>query len=243
VSDILVSEIGPHAIVPDWLITAPVGDRAVRLYAQLAVYAQGSWEAAMPARATLAKDLSCSVDTIDRAVKELEAAGAVTVKPRSKGKLNLANEYVLHVARGGRRGAATPGGNGAATRRGAARSKDLELERSSSSSEVLKSEEHAADAAPSEDLIGPAGLVGYFVDRAKEKSGKPPLRGATGRIGRDAKSLLEQGVSEETLKRALDVVVDKHLSPGAFPGVADGLNREAGAQAKVEEAVGGYTTA
>lgn len=80
-SDRARSDIGPFAIVPDWLLRSAVSDRALRLFALLARYADRDMEA-FPSRSTLAADLNTSRDSIDRAVKELIAIGAVRVEHR-----------------------------------------------------------------------------------------------------------------------------------------------------------------
>src|SRR6185437_14004222 len=109
------------AIVPEWLLDADVSDVAIRLYAVLLRYGQSSG-ARMPGRATLARRLrKKSVDTIDRAMRELVAIGAVTIEHRYDGPQRLTNRYRLHARRpdgvsddfdassaGGRTDAATP---------------------------------------------------------------------------------------------------------------------------------------
>jgi hypothetical protein len=64
------------ARVPESVLYADVSDRAVRLFAVIDRYA-GDDGIAFPSRATLASRLRCSRDAIDRAVKELERAGAI----------------------------------------------------------------------------------------------------------------------------------------------------------------------
>jgi hypothetical protein len=109
------------AIVPEWLLDADVSDAAIRLYAVLLRYGQSSG-ARMPGRATLARRLrKKSVDTIDRAMRELVDIGAVVVEHRYDGPQRLTNRYHLHARRpggvsndfdassgGGRVNAATP---------------------------------------------------------------------------------------------------------------------------------------
>jgi hypothetical protein len=109
------------AIVPEWLLDADVSDTAIRLYAVLLRYGQSSG-ARMPGRATLARRLrKKSVDTVDRAMRELVTIGAVTVEHRYDGPQRLTNRYHLHARRpetqrddfdacsgGGRTDAATP---------------------------------------------------------------------------------------------------------------------------------------
>ena len=112
--DGLVVEGQRFAIVPEWVIDADVGDCAFRLYAVLLRYGQTSG-ARMPSRATLARRLhKRSVDTVDRAMKELVTLGAVRVERRHDGKQNLTNLYHLRTTDPGRANAATP----AAARRG-----------------------------------------------------------------------------------------------------------------------------
>jgi hypothetical protein len=113
------------AIVPEWIIDAPISDCAFRLYAVLLRYGQTSGQR-MPGRALLARRLhKSSKDTVDRALKELVSIGAVVVERRRSGRQNLTNRYHLRStppgekapaartpagARGSRILAATPGG-------------------------------------------------------------------------------------------------------------------------------------
>jgi hypothetical protein len=96
------------AIVPEWVIDAEISDSAFRLYSVLLRYGQSSG-ARMPSRATLARRLKKrSVDSVDRAMRELVAVGAVVVERRRRGRQNLTNRYhVLTTAPGGRSHAAT----------------------------------------------------------------------------------------------------------------------------------------
>lgn len=109
------------AIVPEWLLDADVGDCAVRLYAVLLRYGNSSG-ARMPGRATLARRLrKRSTDTVDRAMRELVAVGAVRVEHRYAGRQRLTNRYHVQTSRPGATGATggVSGGGGrtdAATR-------------------------------------------------------------------------------------------------------------------------------
>lgn len=113
------------AIVPEWVIDAEISDCAYRLYSVLLRYGQTSGQR-MPSRATLAGRLhKSSKDTVDRALKELVAIGAVVVERRRRDGRNLTNRYLLmstpphprgEAAGGdGRIRAAPPGRNDAAT--------------------------------------------------------------------------------------------------------------------------------
>jgi hypothetical protein len=96
------------AMVPEWVIDADIGDAAFRLYAVLLRYGQSSGQR-MPSRATLARRLrKRSVDTVDRAMKELVALGAVVVERRRDGSQNLTNLYHVRTSGPDRNHAATP---------------------------------------------------------------------------------------------------------------------------------------
>lgn len=87
------------AMVPEWILDAAISDCAVRLYAVLLRYGQSSG-ARMPARSTLAGRLhKRSTDTVDRAMRELVAAGAVQVEPRFAGRERLTNLYRVRTTR------------------------------------------------------------------------------------------------------------------------------------------------
>ncbi len=89
------------AIVPEWLLDADVGDCAIRLYAVLLRYGNSSG-ARMPGRATLARRLrKRSTDTVDRAMRELVAVGAVRVEHRYAGRQRLTNRYHVQTSRPG----------------------------------------------------------------------------------------------------------------------------------------------
>src|SRR5690348_16651160 len=71
------------AIIPEWVLDAPISDCALRLYAVLLRYGHSSG-ARMPGRATLARRLrKNSTDTVDRAMRELVGVGAVHVEHRN----------------------------------------------------------------------------------------------------------------------------------------------------------------
>lgn len=102
---------GYFAILPEWVIDADISDRAVRLYAVLRRIAGGSlrgWRS----RAKLAERMRCSLSSIDRALKELQDVGAVTIRHRftnpefssftyerdAEHPIRAANGYVIHNA-------------------------------------------------------------------------------------------------------------------------------------------------
>jgi hypothetical protein len=111
----------PFSQVPedllDWSVSG-VSDRATRLWGLLDRYA-GADGQAFPSRRKLAGRLGCSLDTLDRAVRELEAAGWLHVERRADvGATSLDTLLNLLEARaeGGRTAAAPPLGMDAAPR-------------------------------------------------------------------------------------------------------------------------------
>ena len=83
------------SIVPEWMIDADISDRAVRVYAILARYADSETLQAFPSRETLAKRARCHWRSIDRAIDELVKLGAVTKTHRKNGDDYQSNIYTL----------------------------------------------------------------------------------------------------------------------------------------------------
>jgi hypothetical protein len=113
----LVVEDTPFAIVPEWVITADLSDAAFRVYSLLLRFG-GTSGCRMPSRALLARRLHRSVDSIDRALRELVSADVVRVEHRHDGRQYRSNRYHLrtsppgddattHEVRGSRASAAT----------------------------------------------------------------------------------------------------------------------------------------
>ncbi|MEP7034403.1 MAG: hypothetical protein ABI934_02380, partial [Actinomycetota bacterium] len=103
------------AIVPEWVIDAPVSDGAFRLYSLLLRYGNSSG-CRMPSRPTLARRLRRSVDAVDRSMRALTEAGIVRVEHRRSGEQFLSNRYHVRTSGpaqlapeiGSRTSAATP---------------------------------------------------------------------------------------------------------------------------------------
>jgi hypothetical protein len=90
--------------VPEALLYSDASDRACRLHALLTRWAD-TRPGENPTRDELAGLLRCSVDSVDRASKELVAAGFLRIVPQfsEDGRTQIANDYLLE---GGRSGAA-----------------------------------------------------------------------------------------------------------------------------------------
>jgi hypothetical protein len=85
----------PFAIVPEWLLDSKVSDRAIRLYAVLVRYADTNGRA-FPARKRLAERVHCSLDSVDRATRELVNVGVMTVIPRKNADGSpSSNDYLI----------------------------------------------------------------------------------------------------------------------------------------------------
>jgi hypothetical protein len=104
----------PFALVPEWVIDTDISDAAFRVYSLLLRYGNTSGQR-MPSRKLLAVRLHRSVDTIDRAVRELVDTGLLRVEHRRAGRRNLTNRYHLTTtdptgprSTGGRTSAPTP---------------------------------------------------------------------------------------------------------------------------------------
>ncbi len=91
------SDTGPFAIVPEWVVFHPkLKAQSIRLYAVLATHADRKRLDCWPSRTTLAKEMGdVSLDTVDRAVKELTEEGAVVVTHRSDERGNTSNHYLV----------------------------------------------------------------------------------------------------------------------------------------------------
>jgi hypothetical protein len=83
------------SIVPEWVLDGPISDRAVRVYALLARYADSETLQAFPSRETLAKRANCHWRSIDRAIDELVVLGAVKKTHRKNGEAYQSNVYTL----------------------------------------------------------------------------------------------------------------------------------------------------
>jgi hypothetical protein len=91
------SDTGPFTLVPEWVLDADISNGALRLYALIGCYANAE-DAAWPSRATLAKRLRCSKDSVDRWIKELMEIDALSVEHRkdeTRENRNLTNMYTL----------------------------------------------------------------------------------------------------------------------------------------------------
>lgn len=85
------------AVVPEWVIHAELSDAAFRLYCLLLRFGNGSGQR-MPSRRLLAIRLHRSMDSVDRALRELESARVVVVERRRRDGANLTNRYHVRTS-------------------------------------------------------------------------------------------------------------------------------------------------
>lgn len=130
------------ALIPEWVLFADISPQAIRLYAVLNRHAARNGHA-RPGRPRLAELMHISTDTVDRAMKELVAIGAVTVTPQEKNGHPAANDYlVAQIPQGSRNDAANPTRTDAAIDQN-----ESHVEREETSSSPEGSELVSADAA------------------------------------------------------------------------------------------------
>jgi len=180
------------AVVPEWMLDSAVSDTAFRLYAILARYGNTSG-VRMPGRALLARRLHRTVDTVDRALKELTAAGILTIEHRTQAGRTLTNRYHLrtHDPDGacaqGRTAAALPHADAVVTaadgvpgsRTGAAPpSRSPAAPRAAA---VRPDPEVPTDTPPPPTTPEPPGSTADPVPAGTEEEALPPRRSDTGR--------------------------------------------------------------
>ena len=85
-------------IVPEWIIDAEISALAVRTWAVLRSYADNQTGLAWPSRSTIAKRCGVSVDSVDRALKELVKARTLKIiRRRGKNGEPLTNLFRLVI--------------------------------------------------------------------------------------------------------------------------------------------------
>jgi hypothetical protein len=70
------------SILPEWILSKDISHAAIRLFCVLNRWL-GENDYVWPSRKTIAERMGCSVNTVDRAIDELEKIGAISVEHRS----------------------------------------------------------------------------------------------------------------------------------------------------------------
>lgn len=103
------TDTGPFAMVPEWLLFSGVSGNAVKLFA--IIHRHEGPGGAHPSRRRLGELMGSSDDTVDRVLKELAEAGAVTIEARfDPAGDRTSNAYTLHFLRPGSRKTEATGG-------------------------------------------------------------------------------------------------------------------------------------
>ena len=77
---------GYFAVIPDWVADLPISRAALCVYISLRRYADNTTGECWPSRRTLATRSQISVDTLDRAIRELAAHDAISITKRKNDK-------------------------------------------------------------------------------------------------------------------------------------------------------------
>lgn len=175
--------------IPEWVLDAKISDRAVRLYGVLRRYGTKAY----PGRVALAERLHCSVDSIDRAARELVTLGAVDKSPRYRSQGGRSSNLwrVFWFRRGRTTAVHEPQPCGHPGRARAAGKKDSKDEPSTSAAPATPSAK-TRKRTPRDDIFD--ALVELF-GPASTKS-----RGAF--YGRTVTQLVDAGATVEQMRKA-----------------------------------------
>lgn len=95
--DVPVSADFYFAVIPEWVLALPVSSNAIRVYCCLRRFADNSTGECFPSRRLLAMRARVSVSTLDRAIKELADAGAISITHRkTEAGDYTSNLYIVH---------------------------------------------------------------------------------------------------------------------------------------------------
>jgi hypothetical protein len=102
-----MSEATPHrlieqqfVILPTWVLELPVSALSIRVYCVIRSFADVRTGKCFPSRRLIAERAKCSIGSVDTAVRELTALGALTVqKRRSDNGDWTSNIYTVHAQR------------------------------------------------------------------------------------------------------------------------------------------------
>jgi Helix-turn-helix domain len=241
--------------VPTWLLDVAVSDRSIRLFALLTRYADREGRG-FPGRRTLAERLRCSVDSIDRALRELVDAGALRVEERwdvegDGGRLT--NDYYLLEHRDedrGRTDARPPGRTGAAppSRTGAAPPGRTGAAPPAAALRPLRErepEEREPGVNETPPSIPPPGGSGYatlkvihpptaqeicaaWVAAYRDRASQEPTRRAARQLTREAERLLADRRPFDVVLRAALLLVGDAAGPRLLESRVDRLLMGAG---------------
>jgi hypothetical protein len=186
IDDSVTSDL-KFSMVPEWLIDSGCSDKALRLYVVLARYADNDDLTAYPGRGTLAKRMGCHRASVDRAVEELIALGAVTKQRRVSDGKYQSSLYTIRRIAPSRTHATTPV---APVQRPPSHPCDIELEPKNENQELLA-------APPKEKSTRPADTLFETVANVCGITLTGLTRSSRGQLNRAVKELREVGATEQ----------------------------------------------
>lgn len=93
----LKSDMGPFSILPEWVRTAEIPEKAKSLYGYLQRMSNLP-KGAFPSVATMAQEIRCSDRSVIRHLNELVKIGAVTKEERhEENGRQTSNRYIVHL--------------------------------------------------------------------------------------------------------------------------------------------------
>lgn len=102
-----MSEATPHRIIeqqfvilPTWILNLPISAITLRVYCVIRSFADVRTGKCFPSRRLIAERARCSIGSVDTAVRDLCAHGAISVEPRrSQNGDRTSNIYTIHAQR------------------------------------------------------------------------------------------------------------------------------------------------
>jgi len=179
------------SMVPEWLIDSGCSDKALRLYVVLARYADNDDLTAYPGRGTLAKRMGCHRASVDRAVEELIALGAVTKQRRVSDGKYQSSLYTIRRIAPSRTHATTPV---APVRRPPLHPCDIELEPKNIEPK------NSLAATPKGESPRPKDRLFEAIAKACNINLTNLTRSSRGQLNRAAKELREVGATEQDVQ-------------------------------------------
>lgn len=214
-----VSKDVRFSTVPEWLLYADVSAYAVRVWAVLDRHADSASGECDVSLARVAKLSRCSVNTAKKAVRELEALGAVRV---TRSRLTPSgdpdtNEYQLVTS-------PPSSGDGGGSRDDPGVGHDV-VGGGSPDGPKRKPLNESLTKEPAPDGAGATrNIVAFFVDCHRSR-GSEPIPNHVARVGAEVKKLLAAGKCPELVAAAVDALAEQNKSPAALAFFVTDLER------------------
>lgn len=196
-----------------------VSDRACRLFAILTRRAEVK-DLPTPTRAEMAEWCGCSVDSIDRAIAELEQAGVLIAHRRIEGGRKIASEYELvetpqcrtGAALEGRTGAALGSRTGAASKRRVGTVRERKEDGNDASASSGKPKRTQAKPLTPEQLTLAGDLLAYYREQFPSK----PLKSVEDRMMGEIRRCVRDGADPVHIRHGLAECAKGSKTPSAL---------------------------